>query len=115
MERCLREDPEALDHRTWQGKYTVAHNGERAATREEIGDHRGDIYRWVFDHNISALERRPNALAYEEIVGLLESHASPAQRLLTACAHGRWQRRPTLSLSSHPDVDQDVSPEPRGG
>src|SRR5688572_27844967 len=25
VERCLADDPEALDHRTWQGKYTTVH------------------------------------------------------------------------------------------
>ena len=56
VERCLREDPEALDHRTWQGKYTVVHNGHGRRRAEEIGDHRGDIYRWVFGHNVSAID-----------------------------------------------------------
>jgi ankyrin repeat protein len=107
VERCLREDPEALDHRTWQGKYTVAHNGERAATREEIGDHRGDVYRWVFDHNISALEVAER-FGYQEIVGLLESHASPAQRLLTACAKGDGNAARAL-VSSHPDVIKSLT------
>jgi ankyrin repeat protein len=51
VERWLRDDAEALDHRIGQGKYAVAHNGKRAATREEIGDRRGDIYRWVFAHD----------------------------------------------------------------
>jgi hypothetical protein len=84
VERCLREDPEARDHRTWQGRYTVAHNGKRAATGEEIGDRRGDVYRWVFDHNISAVEAAMS-LGYEDIVEPLLRHASPAHRLLAAC------------------------------
>src|SRR6185295_14287053 len=41
VERALAADPEALDHRIWHGKYRVAHDGTRAATREEIGDGRG--------------------------------------------------------------------------
>ena len=84
-ERCLRNDRDALDHRTGQGKYAVAHNGTRAATREEIGDRRGDIYRWVFDHNISAVEAATR-LGYHDIVELLLRDASPTQRLLAACA-----------------------------
>jgi Ankyrin repeat len=102
VERCLREDPEALDHRTWQGRYTVAHNGKRAATREEIGDRRGDIYRWVFDHNISAIEAAVR-LGYEDIVELLLRHASPKQRLLAACSKADRAAAEAV-VASHPDV-----------
>jgi ankyrin repeat protein len=84
-ERCLRDDRESLDYRTGQGKYAVAHNGKRAATREEIGDRRGDIYRWVFAHNVSAVEAATR-LGYDDIVELLLRNSSPAQRLLAACA-----------------------------
>jgi hypothetical protein len=87
VERCLRDDSEALDHRTWQGKYTVAHNGRRAATPEEIADRRGDIYRWVFGHNVSAIDAAAH-LGYIDMVELLWRHASPVQRLLAACAAG---------------------------
>ena len=62
VQRCLREDRDALDHRTWQGKYTVAHNGRRAATQEEIGSRRGDIYRWVFPQRVSHRCRCPPRL-----------------------------------------------------
>ena len=55
VERCLRDDPEALDYRTWQGSTPPSTRG-CPSTREEIGDHRGDIYRWVFGHNVSALD-----------------------------------------------------------
>src|SRR5437762_1258418 len=79
--RCLTNDPEALDHRTWQGKYTVAHDGKRSATREEIGERRGDVYRWVFDHNVSATDAA-HVLGYPEIEARLLEHASPAQRLI---------------------------------
>jgi Ankyrin repeat len=87
VERCLKEDPDALDHRTWHGKYAVAHNGQRAATRGEIGDRRGDIYRWVFGHNVSALDVAIE-LGDDDIVELLRRHATPVQRLLAACARG---------------------------
>jgi hypothetical protein len=87
VERCLRDDREALDHRTWHGKYTVAHNGSRAATREEIADRRGDIYRWVFGHNVSAIDAA-HQLGYIDMVELLWRHASPVQRVLAACAIG---------------------------
>jgi hypothetical protein len=82
--RCLCDDPEALDHRVWQGKYTAVHRG-RPSTREEIGEHRGDIYRWVFGHNLSALDAA-RALGFDDILAVLLQHASPAQRLLAACA-----------------------------
>lgn len=108
VERCLREDPEALDHRIWHGKYTVAHKG-RPSTREEMGDRRGDTYRWVFDHNVSALDvaaRMGNA----EIISLLQRHASPAQRLLAAC----WAADRAAAeavVAAHPDVVARLTPE----
>src|SRR5262245_36069049 len=102
VERCLREDAEALDHRTWHGKYAVAHNGTRAATPEEIGDHRGDVYRWVFDHNVTAIEVAAR-LGFDEIVDQLLARASPAQRLLAAC--GRGDRAAAEAVrTAHPDV-----------
>jgi Ankyrin repeat len=107
VERCLRDDPEALDHRTWQGKYTVAHNGERAATPEEIGDRRGDVYRWIFGHNVSALDVAIE-LGYEDIAELLLQHATPVQRLLAACAGGD-RRAATAVVESHPDVVAGLS------
>jgi len=102
VERCLREDPEALDHRIWQGKYTVAHDGTRAATATEIGDRRGDIYRWVFGHNISAIEAAIK-LGDDDIVQLLLRHASPAQRLLAACAKADRAAAEAV-VASHPGV-----------
>jgi ankyrin repeat protein len=87
VEQCLREDTQALDHRTGQGLYAVAHDGRHAATREEIGNRRGDTYRWVFDHNVSALDVAAG-LGDESILNLLLAHATPAQRLLAACARG---------------------------
>jgi ankyrin repeat protein len=82
--RCLRDDPEALDHRVWQGKYATVHKG-RPSTPEEIGDHRGDIYRWVFGHNVSVLDAA-RSLGFDDILQFVLQHASPAQRLLAACA-----------------------------
>ena len=102
VERCLREDPEALDHRTWHGKYTVAHNGKQPATREEIGDRRGDIYRWVFDHNVTAIDAA-NRLGFDDIVEQLLRHASPAQRMLAACATADRAAAEAV-VASHPDV-----------
>jgi hypothetical protein len=84
VEQCLHEDPDALDHRIWQGKYTTVHHG-RPSTPEEIGDHRGDIYRWVFAHNASALDAA-RLLGFDDMRRLLLEHASPVQRLLAACA-----------------------------
>jgi ankyrin repeat protein len=102
VERCLRDDPEALDHRTWQGKYTVAHNGRRAATQEEMADRRGDIYRWVFDHNVSAIDVAVR-LGFGDIVELLLRHASPVQRLLAACARGDRAAAEAV-VGANPDV-----------
>jgi Ankyrin repeat len=107
VERCLTEDPEALDHRTWHGVYTVAHNGERAATPKEIGDRRGDVYRWVFGHNVSALDVAIE-LGYDDIAALLLQHATPVQRLLAACARGDREAAEAV-VASHPDVVAGLS------
>ncbi|HEV8347100.1 MAG TPA: ankyrin repeat domain-containing protein [Vicinamibacterales bacterium] len=102
VERCLREDPEAMDHRTWHGTYTAVHDGKRPSTREEIGDHRGDIYRWVFGHHVSAIDAARD-LGYHDIAELLLRHASPAQRLLAACAIGDRAAAGAV-VASQPDV-----------
>jgi hypothetical protein len=102
VERCLREDPEALDHRTWHGKYTAAHHGKRAATGEEIDDRRGDTYRWVFGHNVSAIDVAVD-LGYTDIAELLLRHASPAQQLLAACAKADRAAAEAI-VASHPHV-----------
>jgi Ankyrin repeat len=107
VERCVRDDSDALDHRTWHGKYTVAHNGKRAATLEEIGDRRGDIYRWVFGHNLSSIDVAVR-IGYGDIVELLLRHASPAQRLLAACAVGDRVAAEAV-VAGHPNVVAKLS------
>jgi ankyrin repeat protein len=87
VEQCLAEDPGALDHRIGEGRFRVRHNGARAATAEEIGDGRGDIYRWVLGHFMTPIEVASH-LKHPDIVRQLLEHASPAQRLLAACATG---------------------------
>lgn len=108
VERCLREDPEALDHRIWQGKYTTVHKG-RPSTPDEIGDHRGDIYRWVFGHNASVLDAA-RALGFGDILELLLQHASPAQRLLAACAAADRAAAEAV-VAEHPDVVPSLTRE----
>jgi hypothetical protein len=107
IEQCLRQDPEALEHRTWHGKYTVAHNGRRAATRDEIGDRRGDVYRWVFGHNVSAIDAAVG-LGYDEIAALLLRHGSPAQQLLAACAKADRAAARAV-VASHPGVETSLT------
>ena len=108
VERALREDPEALDHRTWHGKYTIVHNS-RPVSKGEIGDHRGDVYRWVFDHNVTALDVAAT-LGYTDIVDQLLRHASPAQRLLAACAKGDRAAAEAV-VGEHPGLVKSLSPE----
>ena len=111
VERCLRDDPEALDHRTWHGKYSVAHNGSRPATPEEIGDRRGDYYRWVFGHNLSALDVAAH-LGDDHILSLLIAHASPVQRLLAACVRSDRSAAKAV-LADHPGLIRDLTPDQR--
>jgi hypothetical protein len=108
VERCLREDPEALDHRTWQGKYTTVHKG-RPSTRQEIGDHRGDFYRWVFGHNVSAIDAA-RIIGFDDMVQVLLRHASPAQQLLAACAAADRSAADAI-VSVHPDVVSTLTRE----
>jgi hypothetical protein len=105
--RCLDEDADALDHRTWQGKYTTVHKG-RPSTREEIGDHRGDIYRWVFGHNVSAIDAA-RMLGFADIEALLLSCATPAQRLLAACAAADRASADRV-VSDHPGIVATLAP-----
>jgi ankyrin repeat protein len=109
VERCLRDDPEALDHRIGQGKYQVAHDGTRPATREEIGARRGDVYRWVFDANISAIEAAAR-FGNDDILALLLRHATPAQRLLAACAKADRGTAEAI-VAAHPDLVGSLRPE----
>jgi hypothetical protein len=109
LDRCLDDDPAALDHRTGHGLYRVAHKNDRAATPEEIGDRRGDIYRWVFGHNLSAIDAAA-ALGYDDIVERLLQRASPAQQLLAACA--RADRASATALAeAHPGLVRSLAPE----
>jgi ankyrin repeat protein len=109
VRHCLRDDPEALDHRIWRGKYTVAHDGTRPATPKEIGERRGDVYRWVFGHNASAIDvaRR---LGYNDIFDLLMRHASTTQRLLAVCAGANRAAAEAIDRL-HPDVVASLTPD----
>jgi hypothetical protein len=108
VEHCLHEDPEALDHRTWQGKYTTVHHG-RPSTADEIGDHRGDFYRWVFGHNVSVLDAA-RSLGFDDMEQLLLRHASPAQRLLAACGAAARVSAERV-VAEHPGVVGTLKPE----
>lgn len=108
VERCLRDDPDALRHRTWQGKYVVAHNGKRAATPEEIGDRRGDIYRWVFGHNVSAVDAA-RRLGFSDMVDLLLRRAPPVERLLAACSAADREAAMAIVVSQ-PDLVRTLTP-----
>jgi ankyrin repeat protein len=112
VEHCLAEDPAALDHRTWRGLYTVAHNNQRAATRAEIGDRRGDIYRWVFGHHVSAIDAAVS-MGDGDIVALLLGRATPVQRLLAACA-GADREAARAVVASQPAVVATLSSDQMG-
>lgn len=109
VEHCLNADPEALDHRIWNGKYRVRHDGSQPATTAPIGDGRGDIYRWVFAHNASAMDVAMH-LGDDEIVARLLAHASPAQHLLATCA-GADRAAAEAVVAAHPEVVQELTGE----
>lgn len=109
VERCLREDADSLSYRTWHGKYTVAHDGKQAATAAEIGDRRGDIYRWVFGHNMSAIDVARD-LDDHDIERLLLSHATPAQRLLAACSSADHAVAEAI-VAGYPGIVATLSPD----
>lgn len=60
------------------------------------------MYRWVFDHNVSALDVA-KSLGYDDIVELLLRRASPAQQLLAACASADRAAAEAI-VASHPGV-----------
>ncbi len=102
IEQCLRADPEALDHRTGHGKYELPRDHEGVPRRDVPSDCRGDIYRWVFDHNVTAMDVAAT-LGDDDVVGRLARAATPAQRLLAAC----WRADRTAAeavVAQHPDL-----------
>jgi ankyrin repeat protein len=109
VERGLREDSDSLSYRTWHGKYTVAHDGTRPATTAEIGDRRGDIYRWVFGHNLSAIDVARD-LGDHDIERLLLSHATPMQRLLAACSSADHAIAEAI-VAGYPGIVATISPD----
>jgi Ankyrin repeat len=108
IEHCLREDPEALDHRTWHGKYELPRGQDGVPVRDVPADCRGDIYRWVFDHNVSAMDVAAT-LGFDDVVQRLGRAATPAQRLLAAC----WRADRSAAeaaIAQQPDVVRTLSP-----
>lgn len=101
IERCLRDDPDALTHRAGQGRYTALHRGPAPAPGG-AQDHRGDIYRWVFGHNLSAIDVA-FTLGVDDVKAVLWKHASPTQQLLAACGAGDRAAADTV-LASHPGI-----------
>jgi ankyrin repeat protein len=102
IDQCLRDDPEALDHRIGSGRYRVAHNGKAPSTPEQRAGLRGDIYRWVFDQNASALDVVASR-GDVEIQEMLAAHATPVQRFLAAAASGRREEARAI-LDGNPGI-----------
>ena len=108
VERCLAEDPDALDHRTGAGLYRVAHNGKSPSTAEQQAGLRGNIYSWVFGQNVSVLDVA-TAMGDREMVNLLFAHASPTQRLLAACVAGNRDDARAI-LDANPGIVSRMTP-----
>ena len=102
VERSLKEDPGVLDARINEGRFRVRHDGAHPSTPETIGDGRGDIYRWVLGHYMTAVEVAAH-LGYSDIVEQLLEHASPTQRLLAACAAAERHAAERL-ITDHPGI-----------
>jgi len=110
VDRCLRTDPAALDHRTGQGKYTAARPLDAAANGSlaDADVHLGDIYRWVFGHNFTVMDAA-RVLGYADMTSLLWRHAGPAQRLLAACAAAD-RAAATAVIAEHPGIVASLAP-----
>jgi len=102
VDRCLHEDPGALDSRINEGRYRVRHDGAHPSTPEAIGNGRGDIYRWVLGHYLTPVEVASH-LRYQEIVDQLLARASPSQHLLAACALAD-RATATQLVAEHPGI-----------
>jgi hypothetical protein len=111
VDRCLREDPAALDHRVGEGRFRVRHHGARASTPDEIGDGRGDIYRWVLGHYMTPIDVATR-FEYPDIVLQLLAHASPSQRLVAACAAADRSTAESL-IANHPGLIQSLTARER--
>lgn len=108
-DRCLREDAEALDHRIGQGLYRVAHDDRHASAPEQIGNRRGDIYRWVFEHHASAIDAA-RLVGDEPMAQRLLERATPVQQLLSACAQGDRTTAEAL-VSAHTGLVTALRPD----
>lgn len=108
VERCLAIDPPALDHRTWQGLYRTVPPLVMIPA-EERARLRGDIYRWVFGHNVSAMDAA-RLLGFNDLVALLRRHATPRQNLLAACAAADRSSAEAI-MAAHPGLVSTLPPE----
>ena len=108
VDRCLQDDPAALDSRINEGRFRVRHDGAHASTPEAIGDGRGDIYRWVLGHYLTPIEVA-SRLGYSDMVDHLLAQASPAQRLLAACALADRAAAERI-VADHPGIVSSLTP-----
>ena len=109
VERCLRDDPEALDHRIGQGKYQW-----RTTARSRPHARRSAIAAAMCTAgcstaNISAIDAAAR-FGNDEILALLLDHATPAQRLLAACAKADRATAEAI-VAAHPDLVASLRPE----
>jgi ankyrin repeat protein len=102
VDRCLHEDPAALDSRINEGRYRVRHDGAHPSTADAIGDGRGDIYRWVLGHYLTPVEVA-SCLGYQDLADYLLTHASSSQRLLAACSRADRVEAERL-IAEHPGI-----------
>lgn len=106
-ERCYQADPACLGYRIGEGLYRVRHNGRAAATPEQIGDGRGDVYRWSLPHE--TVPGVAGALGGRAMLDWVLAHSTPAQQLVALCEAGEAEPARRLA-AEHPSLVASLAP-----
>lgn len=105
--QCYDADPACLGYRVGEGFYRVRHNGRTAATPEQIGDGRGDVYRWSLRHE--TVPGLAGAMGGPAVLEWVLAHSTPAQRLVALCEAGEAEPARRVA-AEHPDLVDSLGP-----